>query len=103
MRRRSPNTQHAGSNSNRGPGEEPRYRLVELLVSNCPEDLVNAIQPREYEYEAHDTNFVSSPHFASTRLYMIRRIPGKRPDRIDVVRLHIRTNNIPGIRVEIPE
>ncbi len=73
-----------------------------MLVRCRPEDMVNAIQPWEQEDKAHYTNFVSSPHFATARLYMIRRIPGKRPDRIDVVRLHIRTNNILRIRVEVP-
>ena len=74
----------------------------QLLVRCRPDDLVNAIQPGEHEYNAHLTNFVSSPHFTSPRLYMIRRIPGKRPDRIGVERLRCRTNNIPRIRVEVP-
>ena len=73
------------------------------LIRGRPEDLVNAIQQWEKEYKAHDTNFVSSHHFATARLHMIRWIADKRPDRIDVVRLHIRTNYIPRIRVVVPE
>ncbi len=65
--------------------------------------MVNAIQPWEKEYKTNYTNFVSSPHFASTGRYMIRRYALERPDRIDVVRLRVRTNNIPRLRVVVPE
>ena len=78
-------------------------RPTEFLVSGRPEDMVNAILPWEKEYKAHLTNFVSSSHFASDGFYMIRRIAGKRPDRISVGRLRVRTNNIPRSRVEVPE
>ena len=53
--------------------------------------MVNAIRPWEEEYKAHLTNFVSSPHFASARFYVIRRIAGKRSDRIDHERLFFYT------------
>ncbi len=76
---------------------------MEILVRCRPEDLVNAVQPWKKEYEAHYTDFVSSYHFACARLYMIRWYAGKRPDRIYVERLCVRTNNIPRIRVEAPE
>ena len=82
--------------------EPPTVPLGSKLIGCRPVDLVNAIRPWEKEYKAHSTNFVSSPHFASAELDMIRRIAGKRPDRIDVERLGVRTNNIPRIRVEVP-
>ena len=83
--------------------DAPTVTLLSKLVRCRPEDMVNAIQPWEQEYKAHYTNFVSSPHFASAGLYMVRRIAGKRPDRVGVERLRVRTNNIPRIRVEVPE
>ena len=65
--------------------------------------MVNAIRPWEEENEAHLTNFVSSPHFASARFYVIRRIAGKRPDRIAGERLFFYTYNISRLRVVVPE
>ena len=81
----------------------PRVTLPSKLVRYRPVDMVNAIQPWEQEHRARLMNLVSSPHCTSTRLYMIRRCAGKRPDRIGVERLRCRTNNIPRIRVEVPE
>ena len=59
--------------------DAPTEPLSSKLVRCRPEDIVNAIQPWEDECKAHSTNFVSSPHFTSTRLYMIRRYAGERP------------------------
>ena len=83
--------------------DAPTVRLISLLVRCRPEKMVNAIRPWEQENKAHLTNFVSSPHFASARFYMIRWYVGKRPHRIGVERLRVHTNNIPGVRVVVPE
>ena len=77
--------------------------LPSKLVRYRPDDMVNAIQPWKQEDNTRLTNFVSSPHFAGTGLYMIHRYAGKLPDCIDVERLRVRTNNIPRLHVEVPE
>ncbi len=83
--------------------EDTTVPLRSKLVRCRPEDMVNAIRPWEKEYRALSANLVSSPHFASARLYMIRRIAGEGCYGIAGERLFFYTNNIPGIRVEVPE
>jgi len=83
--------------------DAPAVPLMSLLVRCRPVDMVNAIRPWELEDYARLTDLVSSAHVTSTRLYVIQRIAGKRPDHIDVEALRCRTNNIPRVRVVVPE
>ncbi len=83
--------------------DAPTVPVPSKLVRCRPEDMVNAIRPWELEYYPRLTNLVSSPHCASARLYVIRRYSGERPDHIDVEALRCRTNDIPRLRVVVPE